>query len=147
MQLLRSANDFLLRFAGERLILFTLAISSLLFWGLLLSRTLGGRLPVWHVGSIALALLLASLTSMLLTETAAKSELNAVIVASNVHLHAGDGDQFPQILAIDAAAGHRVVALSQRGGWTQVRTADGHSGWMRSTDVATITPSDTRYES
>jgi uncharacterized protein YgiM (DUF1202 family) len=80
-------------------------------------------------------ILLGSLGSIALTETEAASTLNAVIVADKVSLHDGDGEQFDIVVSVDAAQGHRVQAFGQRGRWTQVRTANGHIGWVDSKHV------------
>ncbi len=134
---LRWANSILVQFIGEPVTTLALILSSLVFWGLLVARTTGHRLPI-RLGaafSLSFAVLIASLTSTVLTKTEATSKLDAVIVANNVSLHAGDGEQFSQIASIDAAQGHRVEVLGRRGNWTQVRTADGQTGWMPAKDV------------
>ena len=119
-QRMRSANAALVHIIGQRIVIWTLVISSVAFWGLLILRELGSRLPIWQLVSLSLLLLILSATSVGLTETEAKDELNAVIVANQVRLHAGDGDQFDETHAIEAAQGHRVELLGQRGNWAPV---------------------------
>jgi tetratricopeptide (TPR) repeat protein len=134
-QRLRRANDAIVQFVGVQLVIWTLVIASLVFWGLLIARTAGRRFSLWPCATVPLLVLLASLTSVVLIETNATAMLNAVIVANDISLHAGDGEQFDEVVSVDAAQGHRVETLGQRGNWTQVRTANGHTGWVHSKDV------------
>ena len=132
---IRSINDRLTDMIGTRSIVWVLALSSTTFWGLLILRIAYRPLPVWKAAATPLALLLISLTSVGLTETNAKPAWNAVIVADNVSLHAGDGEGFAPVISLNSAQGHRVEALVKRGDWTQVRTAGGHVGWIHANDV------------
>ncbi len=134
-QRLRSANDTVVQFVGMRWLAWTLAIASLTFWGLLIARTAGPRFPVWRIAAIPLLILIVSLGSVVLTETDTMNKLDGVIVADNVGLHAGDGEQFDKVFSINAAQGQRIEVLAERGDWTQVRTAGNHIGWVRSEDI------------
>ena len=135
---LRSANESLIRFIGERAMVWTLAISSLVFWGLVIARTIGSRFPIRVGASLSLAILIVSLTSITLLNTQADSKLDAVIVSNEVSLYAGDGEQFAEVASIDSAQGHRVEVLGQRGLWTHVRTVDGRMGWLPAKDVERV---------
>ncbi|HQZ65813.1 MAG TPA: BatD family protein [Planctomycetaceae bacterium] len=135
LQKLRMMNAVLIDVAGMSVIIWTLVISSLLFWSLLTARTLGYRFPVWRFAIVPLLLLTTSLTSTVLASTQPRDMENAVIVAGNITLHAGDGDSFESVLSLDAAQGHRVQILTTRGDWTQVKTRHGHVGWIPSRDV------------
>ncbi|MEO8269920.1 MAG: BatD family protein, partial [Aureliella sp.] len=130
MHTLRSANDTLVQTVGSSCVAWTLAISSLLFWGLLIARVVGANIPVWRIAAVPALLLVISSGSFFLTQTSLPSPYSAIIVNNSVSLHAGDGEQFDQVFSIDAAQGHRVEVLAQRGAWTQIRTAEGHIGWI-----------------
>ncbi len=134
-QRLHQANSSLVQIIGTRSVVWTLVIASLVFWGLLIAHTAGRRFPLRRCAAAPLLILIGSLGSTVLTETETTSTLNAVIVADAVSLHEGDGEQFDQVVSVEAAQGHRVEVLGQRGGWTQVRTAGGHIGWIHSNDV------------
>ncbi len=134
-QFLHRANDRLVQWIGLRSVIWTLAIASLVFWGLLIARTAGRRFPLWRFAIVPALLLIVSLSSMILTETDRASEFNAVIVASDVNLYAGDGEQFDEVMSVGSSQGHRVKVLGQRGSWSQVRTTSGQIGWLHSKDV------------
>lgn len=108
-------------------------LASIVFWGLLIFHTLTDRVAVGRYAIAALLLmLLAGGTAWWSQSGLAAPQASAVIVASNVTLRAGDGEQFEVVSTIDPAEGHRVEHLNSRGGWTQVRTQDGQVGWLRS---------------
>ncbi|MCC7335663.1 MAG: BatD family protein [Pirellulaceae bacterium] len=130
LQKIRFVNATLVQFVGRRSVIWTLAISSLLFWGLWIARTLGASIPVWRIATVPALLLVVSLSSLILTETSSPSPYRAIIVNNNVRLHSGDGEQFDEVFSIDAAQGHRVEVLARRGSWTQIRTIEGHTGWI-----------------
>ena len=132
---IRSLNNSITELIGTRPIIWLLAFSSLAFWGLLILRIVHRRFPVWKCAAVPFVLLLTSLGSVGLTETNAMPTWNAVIVADNVNLQAGDGEQFAPVVTLDAAQGHRVETLATRGNWTQVRTAEGYVGWVHDRDV------------
>ncbi len=134
-QRLRRANDAIVQIIGKPSVIWTLVIASLFFWGLLIARTVGLVFPVWRCAAAPLLILIASLGSVVLSQTEPESMLNAVIVADAVSLRAGDGEQFDEVVSVETAQGHRVEMLGQRGRWSQIRTADGHTGWIESDDV------------
>lgn len=135
---LRHINELLIRFPGRRTIVWTLVISSLVFWGLLIVRTVGYQFPVWRFAIVPLLVLVMSLTSAGLASTQPETPENGIIVSSNTTLHSGDGEQFEAVLSLDSAQGHRVRILTSRGDWTQVTTRHGHTGWLPSKDVEAI---------
>jgi len=80
-------------------------------------------------------ILLVSMGSLGLTDTEAANTFNAVVVADEICLRAGDGEQFDEVMSVEAAQGYRLKLLGQRGSWVQVRTASGHTGWIDRNDV------------
>lgn len=136
---IRQINNRLVDVVGERTILWTLAISSVLFWGLLIVHAYHRGFPVRTVAAVPLILLIASTGSALLTQSNSQFPWNAVVVANHISLHAGDGSEFDAVVTIDTAQGHRVQVLSRRGAWTQVRTIDGQTGWIHDRDLEMVT--------
>ncbi len=128
----RAANATLVQFVGSRYVIWTMATTSLLFWGLMIAHAMGAQFPVWRTAVVPALLLVVSIGSLVLTETSSPSPYSAVIVENNVSLHSGDGDQFDTVFSIDSAQGHRVEVLAHRGAWTQIRTMEGHTGWVPS---------------
>ena len=135
---LRAWNRMLVSVMGRQTIIGTLVISSLLFWGLHIARTIGYRFPAWRLAFVPLLLLVTSLTSAVLASTQPGSTEDGIIVADNTTLHSGDGEQFDQVATLDSAQGHRVQILTHRGDWTQIKTRHGHTGWLRSNDLEQI---------
>ncbi len=80
-QRLRQANQAIVQFVGVGWVTWTLAIASLVFWGLLIARTAGRHFPVWRCAAAPLLVLITSMTSVVLIETDATTKLNAIIVA------------------------------------------------------------------
>ncbi|MCA9159760.1 MAG: BatD family protein, partial [Planctomycetales bacterium] len=83
MHTIRSANATLVQLVGRRSVVWSLAISSLLFWGLWIARTLGASIPVWRIAAVPALVLVVSLSSLVLAETSVPSPFRAVIVNSN----------------------------------------------------------------
>ncbi len=131
----RSYNNRFVDVVGTSPIFWMLAMSSLAFWGLLILRLVHRPFPAWKCAAVPLALLLMSLASVLLTHSNARQNWNAVIVADSVSLHSGDGEQFAPVVTVESSQGHRVEMLATRGDWTQVRTFEGHVGWVHARDV------------
>ena len=136
---LRSYNGILVGITGLRLIIWTLVISSLLFWGLQIIRAAGYRFPVWRFSIVPLLLLVTSLTSAVLASTQQHSTENGIIAANDTTLYSGDGEQFDAVLSLDSAQGHRVRILTRRDGWTRIETRHGHTGWLPSSEVEQFT--------
>lgn len=134
-QRLRRSNDVIVQIVGVRTVIWAVVMASLVFWGLLIARTAGRRFPIWRCAATPAMILLVSLGSLGLTETEAANTFNAVVVADGISLRAGDGEQFDEVMSVEAAQGCRLELLGQRGSWAQVRTASGHIGWIDSHDV------------
>ncbi len=62
----------------------------------------------------------------------------AVIASPKLTLRTGDGKQFPSVLDIQLHEGQTVEPLKERGGWIQVRTATGDTGWLPDLSVEVI---------
>ena len=135
VQKIRTCNSLLIDFAGMYLIIWTLVISSVVFWSLQIIRVAGYRFPVSRFAIVPLLLLTTSLTSAVLAATQPQGIDNGIIIANSMTLHSGDGEQFDAVLSLDASQGHRVRILTTRGGWAQVKTRHGHIGWLRVRDV------------
>ncbi len=62
----------------------------------------------------------------------------AVMVADQVSLRTGDGEQFDKVLDIPTADGQPAEILAERSGWVKVRTATGQEGWLPADQVLRI---------
>ncbi|UUO04393.1 BatD family protein [Blastopirellula sp. J2-11] len=132
---LRSANDRIIQVVGLPTVIVTLILASLAFWSLWSVRAVGVNFRAWRLAAAPLLIFLVSLGSYYLASTDPTSVGDAVIVADQLQLHAGDGNQFEEVAAVDHMQGRRVKVLAQRGQWTQIRTAHGQIGWTRSQDI------------
>ncbi|TWT75079.1 BatD family protein [Allorhodopirellula solitaria] len=119
-----------------------LVLSSLTFWGLLTVRIVSQPFPVFAYAAVPLALLLLSLGMLVVSDSSPSRPYSAVIVADEVSLRAGDGDDYEPIAALSAAAGQRVETIAQRGQWTCIRTESGDQGWVLDRDLAILTTAD-----
>lgn len=135
---IRYVNNLVTDTVGQRSVIWALALSSILFWGLLILRIVRRPFPVVKFAAVPLAMLLITLGSVALTQSNPQKAWNAIIVADSVSLHAGDGDQFAPVVTVSASQGHRVELLASRGHWSQVRTAEGHVGWVHDQDVELV---------
>ena len=134
VQKIRTYNSLLIDLAGTQTILWTLVVSSVVFWSLQITRAAGYRFPVWRFAMVPLLLLTSSLTSAVLATSPQNTE-NGIIVADKSTLHAGDGEQFEAVVSLDDAQGHRVQILTTRGDRAKIRTRHGHIGWLPARDV------------
>ena len=138
VQKIRTCNSLLITFTGMRFMIWTLVMSSVLFWSLQCIHAAGYRFPVQRFAIVPLMLLTTSLTSAVLATTQPRRTDNGIIVANSVTLHSGDGEQFDAVFSLDAAQGHRVRILTTRGGWARVKTRHGHIGWLPARDVEQV---------
>ncbi len=132
---IRSANNAVVQTIGLSAIIASVIVASLLFWGLLIVRTMGPRFAVWRWASAPLLLLLGSLGSYWLAWDEMNSGGNAVIVANEVRILAGDGERFATVVTFEEAQGHRVDIMTSRGEWTKIQTQQGQTGWVQSRDI------------
>ena len=138
MRHLRSANEATVQLVGLPTVIASLVLASLTFWGLWIVRVAGVRFRVWRFAGAPLLVLLVSLSAYGLAATDNASDGNAVVVADHVRLHAGDGIQFEEVATLHDAQGQRVEVMSERGNWTQIRTAHGQIGWAQKCDIESI---------
>ena len=138
---LREVNSTVVGLIGKTPIVWALAISSLLFWGLLIIGALGttaNRFPLKRIAIAPLLVLILAATSYGLSNSNSLNAYNGIIVANDVTVYSGDGDQFDEVATIKTSQGHRVKYFDRRGDWTQIETASKQSGWVRSGDVETV---------
>lgn len=135
---IRAANDALTGFAGPVAMIWILAVSSILFWCLMIFRTVGLRFPVWRIATPIGLLLGLALLSVVLTKTGNPDGSSGIVVAQRLELHSGDGVQFPTTYSIESAQGLPVTLRSQRGNWMQVETSNGRIGWTESDSIERI---------
>jgi tetratricopeptide (TPR) repeat protein len=138
MSAVSSFNNSLIQLVGLSTVIGVLVITSVVFWGLLIVRTAGYRFPLWRFAALPLLGLLVSLGSYTLAASDMADSGNGVVVVDSLLLHAGDGAQFAEVAKLEAAQGHRVEVLTTRGDWTQLRTAQGHVGWVPAKEVLRI---------
>ncbi|QDV85854.1 BatD family protein [Planctomycetes bacterium TBK1r] len=134
----RALNNRVTALVGASVITWTLGLSSIFFWGLLIVRVVHQSFPVWKWAAVPFALLLISLGSFALTQSNPQMPWNAVVLVDHMSLHAGDGEQFDEVVSVDAAQGHRVEVLTHRGVWAQICTTDGHRGWVHDREIEVV---------
>lgn len=118
---------------------FIVCLAWVIFWGLLILHALNERVVVGRYASAALVFMLLAVGTAWWSQSGlGPPQSSAVIIASSVTLHAGDGEQFGVVSTIDQAEGQTVERLNARGAWTQVQTHDGQVGWLRSHDLEII---------
>ncbi|TWU51308.1 BatD family protein [Rubripirellula reticaptiva] len=66
------------------------------------------------------------------------SDSTAVIVASEVAIHEGDGQEFAVVEQLEGAEGEVAEVVSRRGGWTQIRRSNGVEGWVANRTIELI---------
>ncbi len=132
-------NRLFLDTVGANSMKVMVAVTSIIFWGLCAVRIFWRAFPVGKYAVVALALLLLSLGSLVLNERGAPTRLNSVIVANDVILHEGDGEQFANVMKMEASQGIRVEQLATRGQWVQIQTEDGKKGWIHARDIEAST--------
>ncbi len=132
LEKLTTANRTLTALVGDRILLGILAISSLLFWGLLIGRAWGAPLPVVRLAILPLVILILAAASLGLTHSHSnRGNCDGILVVNTVDLRSGDGEQFEPVVSLESSEGQRVEILGKRGGWTQIRTGTGQSGWVK----------------
>ncbi|MGI9516760.1 MAG: BatD family protein, partial [Pirellulaceae bacterium] len=133
------ANQDVVKAVGRPALVWTLCIASLVFWGLVIGRTAGWKIPVRRLAVVPMLLMAVALTSVLMTNASTSNKhRTGIVVASSMTLFIGDGEQFDQVHNVRDAEGRRVELLAERGSWTQIATRDGYSGWVESKTVEPI---------
>lgn len=133
----QTVNQFVVNVIGSRTVIWLFAVSSLLFWGILIARACY-PFPVWRFAIVPLLILLMSAGSYGLSRSSAAKIPDGVIVVNETNLHAGDGEQFDVVGKLETAQGLPVEILAERGSWFQVRTATGDEGWIHDRDLEVI---------
>lgn len=124
---------------GYTPILWTLLISSLVFWGLAIARTVGAPFSFWRASTMPCVLLLVSGMLMAVLISSPKPQNRGIVVAEKLTLRAGDGESFDQVATIENAEGQPMKVLVTRGNWARVQTMQGKVGWIprRSLEIVT----------
>ena len=120
---------------GSTTVLSLLAVSSILFWGVLYIWVYRPSLPVRFLAIGPLLLMLTSATSLWLASEPPPNAYQAVLVAKQVVLHTGDGEEFDRAAEISNADGLQVKVLQERSGWLQIETAQNQQGWIPAEDA------------
>ena len=127
---LRDGNAYVTNTFGSRTVVWTLALSSLVFWSVFITRAAGYTFPAKRWAVVPLCVMAVAMASVVLSGSQSPDSTNAIVVVKNVAILSGDGQQFPEITTLESAQGHRVTVLGQRVDWVQVKTVDGHVGWV-----------------
>ena len=130
VQKIRSANDGLVGLVGRTAILWTLGISSVLFWGLWVARNFGWQFSVWSFAWLPMLFLAVALSSVLLDESDFANGPMGVVVSDQLVLRSGNGDHFESLSTIESAQGHSVKVVKRRANWIEIETVDGQVGWV-----------------
>ena len=104
----------------------------------LLTLGSGRRRRLLRPLAILPALLALAMTLSLLSER--DSPRDAVLVVSGVTLRSADSIGAPPALGHPLPAGTEVTVGELRGEWTRVTLADGQTGWVKSSALATLVP-------
>jgi len=126
--------------------LWCLILASTGFW-LLLAVRLSARLPL-HRFSIA-TLLLASLIlgTSVAVDLVQNRRSNAVIIADEVTVRSGNGNEFDLAIDRPLPSGVEVQVLEARGHWRLVKLPDGSVGWIPENSLEPILESAARGSS
>ena len=122
-------------------ILWTLLMSSCVFWGLAIACTIGVPFAFWRAAALPLFLLVSSGLLMAVFQVSPASPTHGIVVAEKLTLRAGDGESFDQVATIDDAEGQAVEVLVTRGNWTRIQTPHGKVGWTHQQSLEIVTSS------
>lgn len=138
LAVVRRVNDRILRVVSPRIMNIVFLSTWAGLCGALILRLTRFSFP-WK--SVTLAFLMVSVVaggSYFLRITAYLRDDTAVLVASDVVVHKGDGEEFPAAVELENAAGQLIRVLGQRGGWINVRLDNGTEGWVMNQVAETI---------
>lgn len=133
----QTINDRLLSIVRPRTMVAIAVLAWIAFWAVLAVRLF--LLPTFRWRAVAVATLFISMIaggSVAARTVPLLRDDVGVIVAKDVAIHGGDGDEFAVTREIAGAEGRVVTILGQRSGWTQIRTEDGATGWVRDREVS-----------
>ena len=128
-QRVRQFNDRLLSFVSMPFLTVGLICLSLVFWSLMIAKAVGVITHTWRFAALPLILILCTAASLWLAGTSRMTP-DAIIVADQVALRAGDGPEFDTVASLEAADGMPIDVLDERAGWTKVKTQDEAEGWI-----------------
>ena len=128
-------NNWLLSAISQNAMLGILALTSVIFWGILIARSSGIKLRVLRWATVPLLFLIFSASSLSLADFQRQDSFNAIAVAEQIEIRTGDGTQFDVLRTIEPAIGKRLNILTSRNDWHQVQTSDDTTGWVDSADI------------
>jgi hypothetical protein len=128
-------GQIVLLWVGWGRVILVIALSSLVFWGLLIVRAFGYRLPIVRWAIVPGLLLVLSGGLMWIADGSSTDSLSAIVVVDSVELRAGVGNQFDSVTTVNPAMGLEVEILAERAGWSKVHTPSDQSGWMESENL------------
>lgn len=126
------------RYLGPSFMFWMIAAGSILFWSLLIVRTLGRRHLALRWGLAVSLLVMLMGIGLWFNSAVSIQEHGGVVVAEQVELRVGDGPAFAAVPSSELREGQRVKVLAHRGGWTKVETHQGKTGWINSKAVEQI---------
>ena len=114
---------------GRNVLSSVFAIASIVFWLLVLLKTMNRQFSVIGLASVSAAFLLVS--GFFLFQMEMVDDM-AIITADAIELKSADGEEFSTVARIESAAGKAVQIVSERELWMQVKTESGQVGWIPS---------------
>ncbi|HEX5471565.1 MAG TPA: BatD family protein [Lacipirellulaceae bacterium] len=105
-------------------------------WASIGTRLAGYRFP-WKT-SVTLSAFCFALTATLFVFNWRRSNVPIAVVVANSTLYETDGPHSAPITDAIVHEGQVVAPLKERGGWSQIRTKDGQTGWLSSNRLETI---------
>lgn len=126
-----TVNEQIARFISPRVTRGLLVSAWFAFWGILMLRVLRFRFH-WRAAALltGCCVLLTSGLCFLRTADYVRDG-TAVLVATDISLRSGDGEEFPEQTVL-SAEGSVVQVLDRRGDWTRIELDDGAVGWIDS---------------
>lgn len=109
--------------------------------GVALSLVLYDAWPRWRMPAratlvVCVTLALGAGGALAAKVRARANRVEAIVLTENAYVRSGPGDASPRLAELHE--GLKVRVLSERGGWYQVRLANGLTGWLRTSEIETI---------
>ena len=130
-------NDVINRIFHPRWMMITLMVAWSVVWLCVGLRLQGVHFPWKTLTCLALITFAAAASSYAISCQQLGTRY-AVVVADEITLRQGDGEQFAEITKINSSAGATYRMLTTRGGWVQVQMPSGQRGWLPRTAVEMI---------
>jgi tetratricopeptide (TPR) repeat protein len=140
VQWIRFLNEQFIRFVGRTGIQWTLAMSSLCFWVLLIVRGPRVKVFAFRLAIIPLTVLLIAGGSLYLSES--DDTRAAIVVIRDLELRSGDGAEFEVVHRIENAEGQQFKIVATRNEWLRIRDIKNREGWVNRSAVETISNGD-----